>query len=281
MLYFIVKKGSILSRSIKIALIQFSSILGNIEKNIKKAIEMIEIATINGSKIICFPETFASGYDLNFFKEKISSLAESLNGYTISSLRKIAEHKRVYIIAPIILKEDYKSSFTNSAVVIDDNGNIMGVYNKNHLWHIGEGNLFKKGSGYPIFKTKYCNIGILICYDLNLPEAARILTLKGAELIFLCSAWIQKDKYIYDILIPARALENEVFFAAVNMFDKDMNLFGNSKIANPKGNIVAKSIKHSEDILIYSIDLDEIAKARYNAPYLSQRRPEQYFPICN
>jgi predicted amidohydrolase len=75
-LYFIVKRGSIMSRSIKIALIQFSSILGNIEKNIKKAIEMIEIATINGSKIICFPETFASGYDLNFFKENISSLAE-------------------------------------------------------------------------------------------------------------------------------------------------------------------------------------------------------------
>ena len=270
-----------MSRSIKIALIQFSSILGNIEKNIKKAIEMIEIATINGSKIICFPETFASGYDLNFFKEKISGLAESLNGYTISTLRKIAEHKRVYIIAPIILKKDHKSSFTNSAVVIDDNGNIMGVYNKNHLWHIGEGNLFKKGNGYPIFKTKYCNIGILICYDLNLPEAARILTLKGAELIFLCSAWIQKDKYIYDTFIPARALENEIFFASVNMFDKDRNLFGNSKIVNPKGEIVAESLKKSEDVLIYKINLEEITEARYNAPYLSQRRPKQYFTLCD
>jgi predicted amidohydrolase len=87
-----------MSRSIKIALIQFSSILGNIEKNIKKAIEMIEIATINGSKIICFPETFASGYDLNFFKEKMPSLAESLNGYTISSLRKIKLSIKEFIL---------------------------------------------------------------------------------------------------------------------------------------------------------------------------------------
>ena len=270
-----------MNRFVKIALVQLSSVLGDIKTNVRRGIKMAESAADNGAKIICFPETFASGYDLNFFKEKISSLAESLNGYTISSLRKIAEHKRVYIIAPIILKEDYKSSFTISAVVIDDNGNIMGVYNKNHLWHIGEGNLFKKGSGYPIFKTKYCNIGILICYDLNFPEAARILTLEGAELIFLCSVWIQKDKYIYDIFIPARALENKIFFASVNMFDKDRNLFGNSKIVNPKGEIVAESLKKSEDVLIYKINLEEITKARCNAPYLSQRRPKQYFKLCN
>jgi len=270
-----------MSKSIKIALIQFSSILGDIEKNIKKATEMIEIAASNGSKIICFPETFASGSPTNY-KEKIpSTWAESLNGYTVSTLRRIAEHKGVYIIAPIILKEDHKSPFTNSAVVIDDNGSIMGVYSKNHLWHIGEGNVFKKGSGYPIFKTKYCNIGILICYDLILPEAARILTLKGSELIFLCCAWIQKDKYIYDILIPARALENVVFFASVNMFDKDHNLFGNSKIVNPKGEIVAESLKKSEDVLICKINFEEVTKARYDVPYLSQRRPEQYLQICN
>jgi len=270
-----------MNRFIKIALVQLSSVLGDIKTNVRKGINMAETAADNGAKIICFPETFASGYDLDFFKGKILDLAEDLNGYTISKLKKIAKKRNIYIIAPIILKNNIKDNITNSAVVIDDYGKIMGVYSKNHLWHIGEGNLFKKGSGYPIFKTKYCDIGILICYDLNLPEAARILTLEGAELIFLCSAWIQKDKYIYDIFIPARALENEIFFASVNMFDKDRNLFGNSKIVNPKGEIVAESLKKSEDVLIYKINLEEITKARYNAPYLSQRRPKQYFPLCN
>jgi len=271
-----------MKREVKIALIQFSSILGDIEKNIKKATEMIEIAVSNGSKIICFPETFASGSPTNYNKKIPSTWAESLDGYTVSTLRKIAENRRVYIIAPIILKDEQENKLSNSAVAIDDKGNIMGVYSKNHLWHIGEGNLFERGSrGYPIFKTKYGDIGILICYDLNLPEAARILTLKGAELIFLCCAWIQKDKYIYDILIPARALENVVFFASVNMFDKDHNLFGNSKIVNPKGEIVAESLKKSEDVLIYKINLEEITEARHNAPYLSQRRPKQYFTLCN
>lgn len=269
-----------MNRSIKIALIQFPSILGDIKKNVKKATKMIEIAANNDSKIICFPETFTTGSPTNYNKKIPNSWAESLNGYTISTLRKIAKAKGVYIIAPIILKEEQKSSLTNSAVVMDDNGNIMGVYSKNHLWHIGEGKVFKKGDGYPIFKTKYCNIGILICYDLNLPEAARILTLKGAELIFLCCAWIQKDKYIYDILIPARALENVAFFASVNMFDKDHNLFGNSKIVNPKGEIVAESLKKSEDVLIYKINFEEVTKTRYDIPYLSQRRPEQYLQIC-
>lgn len=270
-----------MNRFVKIALVQLSSVLGDIKTNVRRGIKMAESAADNGAKIICFPETFASGYDLNFFKEKISSLAESLNGYTISSLRKIAKKRNIYIIAPIILKNDTKGTVTNSSIVIDDYGEIMGVYSKNHLWHIGEGDLFEKGCGYPIFKSEYCNIGILICYDLILPEVARILTLKGAELIFLCSAWIQKDKYIYDTLIPARALENEVFFAAVNMFDKDRNLFGNSKIVNPKGNIVAESLKKSEDVLIYKINLEEITEARHNAPYLSQRRPKQYFKLCN
>ena len=95
-----------MNRFVKIALVQLSSVLGDIKTNVRRSIKMVESAADNGARIICFPETFASGYDLNFFKEKIPSLAENLNGYTISSLKKIAEHKRVYIIAPIILKED-------------------------------------------------------------------------------------------------------------------------------------------------------------------------------
>lgn len=269
-----------MNKYVEIALIQFTSVLGDIEANVRKGIQMVESAVDKGARIICFPEAFASGYDFAFFKEKMVNLAEDLNGYTISELRKTAKRKNAYIITPIILRTNRKNAVTISSVVINDNGEIMGIYSKNHLWHIGEEDFFEKGSGYPIFRTKYCDIGIIICYDLNFPEPTRILTLKGAKLIFMCSTWIQKDKYIYDILIPARALENKIFFAAANMFDKKRNMVGNSKIANPNGEIIAESLKKSEDILVCKIDLEEITEARSNAPYLTQRRPEQYFPIC-
>lgn len=272
-----------IDKSVKVGLVQFASILGDREKNIKKAIEMAEYAVEEGAKIICFPEAFASGYNIDFLKKEIFNLAEDIDGNTILSLRKIAKKENVYIIAPVILKGNSKNTFTNSAVAIDDYGEIAGVYSKNHLWHLGEDNLFQKGDGYPIFKTRYCDIGIMICYDMNITEPARILTLKGAKIIFMCSGWRLKDKYIYDILIQARAMENEVFLVAVNMFDMDKgsSIFGNSKIANPEGHIVIESLKQSEDILIYEIDLDEVNRVRHNAPYLKRRRPEQYSIICS
>lgn len=272
-----------IDKFVKVGLVQFASIFGDRKKNIKKAIEMAECAVEEGAKIICFPEAFASGYNIDFLKKEIFNLAEDIDGNTILSLRKIAKKENVYIIAPVILKGNSKNTFTNSAVVIDDYGEIAGVYSKNHLWHLGEDDLFQKGDGYPIFKTRYCDIGIMVCYDMNITEPARILTLKGAEIIFMCSAWRLKDKYIYDILIQARAMENEVFLVAVNMFDMDKgsSLFGNSKIANPEGHIVIESLKQSEDILIYEIDLNEVNRVRHNAPYLKGRRPEQYSIICS
>jgi len=277
------KEENIIDRMVKIGLIQFPSILGNIQANITKSITMAENAADRGAKIICFPETFISGFNLNYYKGNISALAEDINGKAISGLRKVAKEKEIYIIAPIILKKGKGNTYSNSAIVIDDTGDVIGTYSKNHLWHLGETDYFQKGNGFPVFKTKYGKVGIMICYDANFPESARTLVLKGAKLIFMPCAWRIQDKDFYDLIIPARACDNQVFIGAVNIcsMQEDLNLFGNSKIANPKGKIVAESLKYSEDILIHEVDLTEVDKARIDMPLLRDRRPEQYSIICS
>jgi predicted amidohydrolase len=269
-------------RTVRIGLIQCASILADTKSNVKKGLRMAEDAANKGAKIVCLPETFTTGYNIDILKNKIQSLAECRDGYTVSLLKRLAKKKRIYIIAPLILtKKESPGLPTNSAVFIDDRGELMGVYTKNHLWPL-ETPYFTSGHGYPVFETRHASVGIMICYDANFPEPARILALKGAEIVFMPCAWRVQDKTLYDLIVPARAMDNQFFVAAVNMFGMqgDLELFGHSKVADGRGAVIAESRKDSEDVLIVDIDLDEVAQLRSRMPLLRDRRPEQYSLIC-
>lgn len=266
-----------MSRNVKIGLVQFESILLDTEANANKAVELANQAADEGANIICFPEMFTTGYNLDIIKENLFNLAENLEGNTVSKLCKVAKERGVYIIASLALESDLKGVLLNSSVLINEQGEIDGVYSKNHLWAL-ERFYFKNGNEIPVFETKYGKIGIMICYDAGFPETARILALKGAEIIFMPSAWRIQDKDMWDINISARSLENTVFVAAVNRFGRegDLYLFGNSKVANTRGKIIAESLNECEEILICDVDLDELSSRRAIVPYLKDRRPEQY-----
>lgn len=268
-----------MKHTVKIALIQFQSIMGDTTANTQKALRMVSNAADSGAKIICLPEMFSTGYNLRVLGASLPSLGETVDGPTIKALKLLAREKKVYIIAPIALyKDTLPGVLYNSAVLIDDEGSVAGTYDKNHLWAL-ERFYFRSGENYPVFDTKYGRIGIMICYDAGFPEVARILTCKGAEIIFCPSAWCIEDKDIWELNMPQRALENTCYVCAVNRFgqeEHDLYMGGYSMVCNPRGKVLAQLTEEKEDTLYCTLDMDAIVEHRNKSPYLRDRRAEQY-----
>lgn len=266
-----------MERQFKIALVQYQSVLGDLQKNADRAVEMVREAAAKGAKIVCFPEMFNTGYNFQLIGDGFHNCGETIDGHTITRLQKVAKECACYVIAPITLEKKVKGVFYNAAVVIDDEGVVLGDYSKHHLW-AAERYYFHAGEDIPVFDTKYGKIGVMICYDAGFPETARVLTLKGAELIFMPSAWRIQDWDMWNLNIPQRALENTLYVAGVNRFghEDDLYMFGNSKVAGWRGRIIAESKEEKEEIVYAEIDLDQLTKARLDIHYLKDRRPDSY-----
>lgn len=266
-----------MERQFKIALVQYQSVLGDLQKNADRAVEMVREAAAKGAKIVCFPEMFNTGYNFQLIGDGFHNCGETIDGHTITRLQKVAKECACYVIAPITLEKKVKGVFYNAAVVIDDEGVVLGDYSKHYLW-AAERYYFHAGEDIPVFDTKYGKIGVMICYDAGFPETARVLTLKGAELIFMPSAWRIQDWDMWNLNIPQRALENTLYVAGVNRFghEDDLYMFGNSKVADWRGRIIAESKEEKEEIVYAEIDLDQLTKARLDIHYLKDRRPDSY-----
>ena len=192
-------------------------------------------------------------------------------------MRALAKELGVYIIAPIAMQMRTTRPLENNAVVIDDEGEVIGTYSKNHLFG-DEPKYFTANGEYPVFDTKYGKIGIMICCDNNFPEPARILALGGAELIFMPAAWRVQEADLWKLLISSHACENNVFIAAANVFSRmdDLFLFGHSKVVDPRGRVLRESETEGDDVLVETIDLDSVYEHRACMPSLKDRHPETY-----
>lgn len=262
----------------KITLAQFESKLCDPPANVAKTIPMIRQAGLDGSDMIMFPEMFTTGYELSIVGPRITELAEPVNGPTITALREAAKQAGVYVVVPIALyHDDLPGVPFNSAVLIDREGNVAGVYDKQHLWAL-ERFYFRGGNGTPVFQTDFGTIGIMICYDMGYPEVARMLALQGAQIVLCPSAWCEPDHDVWDINVPARALENTVFLCAVNRYGREQDLYmgGHSKVCDPRGRVVAELPDEGEGVLNVEIDLADVVSNRQTSPYLRDRRPELY-----
>ena len=264
-------------RNVTISVIQLENKLFDKNANLLKADGLIRQAAAKGANMICLPELFVTGYNLNAFGDRIYELGEGLTGPTITHMRALAKELGVYIIAPIAMQMRTTRPLENNAVVIDDEGEVIGTYSKNHLFG-DEPKYFTANGEYPVFDTKYGKIGIMICCDNNFPEPARILALGGAELIFMPAAWRVQEADLWKLLISSHACENNVFIAAANVFSRmdDLFLFGHSKIVDPRGRVLRESETEGDDVLVETIDLDSVYEHRACMPSLKDRHPETY-----
>jgi len=268
-----------LKDKIKIALAQFESKIGDVEQNIDKFIRSVEYASKNGADIICFPELFATGYNLNILKRDIEELSQRYYDRLVKVIQETAIKNSIYIIAPIGIPKEEK--LYNGAIFVDSNGKVIGEYNKTHSFYL-EKAFFNEGEEFKVFNTELGRIGILICYDIGFPEAARSLCLKGADIIFVPSAWRIQDENSWLLNIPSRALENQLFTVGINRYgiEGDLHLFGGSMVCNPYGDVVCKMPNDIDSIEVFEIDYNEIKDARSEIGYLNDRKPNIYGICC-
>jgi predicted amidohydrolase len=259
----------------KLALISAQPTITNKTKNIQ-----IMEKYINKKKadIYIFGEYFLSG---DRCKDEFRDLAEPLNGPSIQHLKKIAKNKHCYIVFGMPTKDDKVNSLIyNTAVLIHPNGTVN-VYKKWFLPTAGpfeEKIFFDQGEELPIFNTAFGKIGLLICYDLNFPELAKALTLQGAELLICISASPSTTRKYFETLLPARALENTVFVAYVNLAgnQEDLIYWAGSQVYDPLGNLIIKAPYFTESIITCDINLKKLEQARAQRPVLRDIRPEIY-----
>lgn len=270
-----------MSRNVTIGLVQMDCVLMDKKANLDKMVAYIDEAAEKHVDLICFPELCSTGYSPELIGEKYLELAEEPEGETFQILSKKAKEYGMYIGAPIALKTEMPGVLFNGMIVIDKDGKLMGTYNKTHLW-AGERFWFIPGNDYPVFDMSFGKVGFMICYDGGFPEVSRILALNGAELILCPSAFPIRDKDMWDIYFATRSLENGCFVGGLNRVgleteDKTGEMFGNNKIFNPRGKLLAEAPVNEEALLVCTIDMDDVATYRNNGVvYLRDRRMETY-----
>jgi N-carbamoylputrescine amidase len=272
---------------IKICAVQMSP-SKDTASSIVKALDFLSMAAKNRANIICFPELFLMHWFLqDASPEKIEEnigAAEDLDGKIISLFREQAKKINAVIIVPFF--EKYKGGFFNSSAVISEDGGIIGVYRKVHipdLEYYREKSYFSSGSVFPVFETSFCNIGIQMGWDNFYPESSRILSLKGADIIFAPTASAFNTNGKWFLSISASAFLNGVYILRVNRVGRDnpLDFYGKSFCVSPDGSIIDDFAGINECALIYNIDMLEVKKARENWPFIKNRSKDSYSDIIN
>ena len=275
---------------IKTAIAQFS-MPDNYEKCIEKADEFIKTASKNGVDLLLLPELFEGLYFCQIENYDFFSKAEEANdSKTLKHFQKMA--KECKIVLPISFFEKSGNCYFNSLAVIDKDGTIVDLYRKSH---IPTGECYEEkfyftpgDTGFKVFKTKAGNIGVGICWDQWFPETARILALKGAEILLFPTAIgsepvLPKDsKSHWQNVMKGHAAANIMPVMAANrvgvesLGKSSMKFYGSSFIADQHGDFVEEMDREEEGIRYAEFDLSEIAKERFGWGVYRDRRTDLY-----
>ncbi len=274
-----------MERSLKIGLVQFEGKLGEVENNVAHAEDLVRAAAEDGAGIVCLPELFATGYNLSLLEGRTIELGSRYYDFIIQRMSAMAREKKICLIVPIGRKTGVEGILANSALLFDASGNLVGYFDKSHLWAL-ERLYYKEGNEYPVFELETAGtrvrVGMMICYDAGFPEACRSLALNGAEVVFCPSAWRIQDVDMWDLNLSQRALENLLFTVGVNRtgHEGDLHLFGKSRVCNPRGTVLCELPMDRESVKVTEIDLDEVLRFRTEIPYLRDRKPHIYAALC-
>jgi len=279
---------------LKIALIQLK-MSADTSQNLAQAIQATDDAGKAGAKIICLPEMYRSLYFCQEEKSQYFDLAEALDGPSVAGLAPIAKAHQAVIVVPIFERRA-AGLYHNTVVVLGPEGTTIGVYRKMHIPddpNFYEKYYFTPGDlGFEPIDTPYGKIGVLICWDQWFPEAARIMALKGAQILIYPTAigWhpSEKERYgaqqqeAWQISQRGHAIANACYVAAVNRVGQEapaggdgLEFWGHSFVADPQGVVKAQSVVEAQT-LYADIDLNEIEVVRRNWPFFRDRRIDAY-----
>jgi N-carbamoylputrescine amidase len=279
----------------KVALIQMRCGADS-EKNFSHAVAFIRDAAKQGAQIVCLPELFRSQYFCQTEDHANFALAEEIPGRSTGALEELARELGIVIIASLFEKRR-AGLYHNTAVVLDADGKMVGKYRKMHipddpLYH--EKFYFAPGDlGFQAWQTAHGKIGVCVCWDQWYPEAARLTALRGAEIIFYPTAigWHPAEKKefgaaqhsAWETIQRSHAIANGCYVAAANRIGHEtpahgagIEFWGQSFIAAPSGEIIAKASIDREEILSAEIDWEDVDRHRTHWPFLRDRRVDAY-----
>lgn len=268
--------------SVRVAAAQFDPHLGDIACNTARILELLDQAASNGARLVVFPECAVTGYTVGSLDEA-RALAQPADGDALRAIATRCAARNIHCVIGTLLAEGDRVH--NAALLIGPSGPI-GAYLKAHLPYCGADRFINKGdTGFHVFDTAIGRVGMLICYDLRFPEAARTLALRGADIIALPTNWPTGAETAPEFVARARAFENRVFVIACNRVgvERGAHYIGRSCIVAPSGRHLADASPSEEEIIFADIDPRQarakrlvIAAGEFEMDFFGDRRPELY-----
>jgi N-carbamoylputrescine amidase len=287
--------------SFTIALVQLA-VGTKLDENLKHAAASVEQAAHQGAQVVCLPELYRSRYFCQSEDPSFFDLAESIPGPSTETFTSLARKISAAVVVPVFERRA-PGVYHNTAVVIDADGSIAGLYRKMHIpddplyfekFYFTPGDL-----GFQAFDTRAGRIGTLICWDQWYPEGARLTALRGASVLFYPTAigWHPHEKAelgeaqreAWRTVQRGHAIANGVYVAAVNRVGHEkpeqggpgIEFWGSSFIADPQGTVIAQASADAEEILLATVDHARIEDVRRNWPFLRDRRIDAYQGITD
>lgn len=277
-------------RKVKVAATQMSC-SWNGEEVLDKAEKLVRKAAAEGANIILLQELFETPYFCQKQKFEYFDLAKPLSeNAAVKRFTEVA--KELQVVLPISFYEKTGNTAFNTIAIIDADGTILGTYRKTHipdgLPYVEKFYFTPGDTGFKVWKTKYADIGVGICWDQWFPEAARSMALLGAELLFYPTAIGSEptlnvdSKSHWQHAMQGHAAANIMPVIASNRIgtetddESSMTFYGSSFIADQTGTIVEEADRETESVLVHEFDLDAIAQMRREWGVFRDRRPEMY-----
>ncbi|HEY5257051.1 MAG TPA: nitrilase-related carbon-nitrogen hydrolase [Candidatus Baltobacteraceae bacterium] len=259
---------------------------------IDKHVKLIREAKQRGAQIVCLQEIFYGPYFCTEQTPKWYDSTEQIpDGPTTKLMQDLAKELGIVLVVPMY-EEEFSGVYYNTAAVIDADGAYLGKYRKHHIPQVQAGPAgcgfwekyyFRPGNlGFPVFETRFANVGVYICYDRHFPEGARALGLNGAEIVFNPSATVAGlSEYLWKLEQPAHAAANGYYVGAINRVGTEApwnmgEFYGQSYLVDPRGKIVSIGSRDKDEVVISVMDRDVIRETRNTWQFYRDRRPEAY-----
>jgi N-carbamoylputrescine amidase len=276
-----------MSRNVRIAVAQYAPAVGEVDANRVAAVRWARRAAAEKVDLLVLPELASSGYVFASESEATATAEDARHGALVGGLTDVCADAGMYCVVGVNEREgDVRH---NSAVVVGPQGHIA-TYRKLHLFN-DEKSWFEPGGELPVVELPFGRVGMVICFDLWFPEAARALTLAGAEIIAVPTNWVASfRRQVYndagycmgDIVAMATAGQNGVVVACADRvgMERDVRFLGCSIIVGADGWPLEGPAGHEEDaLLVAEVDLDTVVAARRRTPrnhLIEDRRPDSY-----
>jgi N-carbamoylputrescine amidase len=273
------------------------------QENLDRQLHLLQHAVAEGAHIVCTQELFRSQYFCQAEDHRFFGMAETIPGPSTDAFCALAREHEVVVVGSLFERRA-AGLYHNTAVVIDADGSLMGLYRKMHipddpLYY--EKFYFTPGdTGFRAWRTRYATIGVLVCWDQWFPEGARLTALQGAEILFYPTAigWHPSEKKQYgeaqhdswELIQRSHAVANGCYVCSPNRVGHELVLdakgkpvskdgiqfWGQSFVAAPGGQIVERAGVKEDEVLVVDCDLQKVETYRTHWPFLRDRRIDAY-----